>query len=102
MAKPEVGQLASVNRPTHVLQQTAELADAMKCMTEKGDVAQCTDKFDDMKKLGGYKEEEVVAFTQKVKNTAYKAGAVKTVGTVALVGMSVAGFTPFGARLAFN
>mmetsp|Transcript_55151 Transcript_55151/g.87417 ORF Transcript_55151/g.87417 Transcript_55151/m.87417 type:complete len:130 (-) Transcript_55151:124-513(-) len=101
LAKPEVTQLSAVTPPAHVLTSTPELAAAIKCMSEKGDIAQCTDKFDDMKKLGGFTEEETIATSTKVKNLAYKAGAVKTVGAVALGGMTFAGLRPFGGALIF-
>merc|ERR1712070_878541 len=96
MAKPEVTQLAASKPPAHVLQSSPDLATAIQCMTETGDIGQCQSKFEDFQALkvqGGFKEEEKVAFTTKVKNTAYKAGAVKTVGAVTLAGMTLAGFT---------
>merc|ERR1719263_2563786 len=45
-----------------------ELAAAIECMTETGDVARCSHKFDELKRIGGYTEEEPVGGLAKGMN----------------------------------
>merc|ERR1711871_1589080 len=100
LAKPETGSLSSMLAdralPAGPMSASPELAAAIECMTETGDVARCSHKFDELKKIGGYKEPEVVGSLDKVTGLVGKAGVVKTVGAVGIAAMTFGGFRPFG------
>merc|ERR1712080_730902 len=75
LAKPELSQLTNAKPPAHVLTSAPDLAAAIHCMTEHGDIAQCTSKFDDLKIAGGYKApEEPKGMVTKVMDLHAKAG----------------------------
>merc|ERR1719213_930503 len=52
LAKPEVSQLSVATPSAHVLQSTPELAAAIQCMTETGDVQKCSNKGHDLSLQG--------------------------------------------------